>query len=173
MKRILAAAGLLALLALPAASQEESAVAAMKGPDGNDLGTVTITATKSGMLTVFVEMTGVKPGPHGFHIHAVGKCEGPKFESAGGHLTGGKVHGVNAEGGPHAGDFPNVHVGQDGLLKVEFFTDRLTLGETGDNALMDADGSSVMLHDGPDDYVTDPSGHSGGRIACGVIQQPG
>jgi Cu-Zn family superoxide dismutase len=169
---MIAGAGLMAMLALPAAAQE-AATAAVKSPDGGDLGTVTFTMTKSGLLAVFVELTGLSAGAHGFHIHAVGKCEGPKFESAGGHLTGGKVHGVMAEGGPHAGDFPNVHVGQDGLLKVEFFTDRLTLASSGDNALMDADGSSVMLHEGPDDYATDPSGHSGGRIACGIIQQPG
>jgi Cu-Zn family superoxide dismutase len=172
MRRLtITAAALFAVLS-PALAQE-SASAAMKAPDGKDLGTVTFTATKSGMLTVFVEMTGLQPGAHGFHIHAVGKCDGPDFESAGGHLAGGKVHGVMAPGGPHPGDFPNVHVGQDGLLKVEFFTDRLTLANSGDGAMMDADGSSVMLHDGPDDYVTDPSGHSGGRIACGIIQQPG
>ncbi|MBL8584858.1 MAG: superoxide dismutase family protein [Rhizobiaceae bacterium] len=170
-RTIITAAALLSLM-LPALAQE-TATAAMKAPDGSDLGTVTFTATKSGILLVFVEMTGLKPGAHGFHIHAVGKCEGPEFESAGGHIAGGKPHGVMAEGGPHPGDFPNVHVGQDGLLKVEFFTDRLTLDESGDGALMDADGSAVMLHDGPDDYVTDPSGHSGGRIACGIIQQPG
>lgn len=172
MRRLtITAAALFALLS-PALAQE-SASAAMKAPDGNDLGTVTFTATKSGMLILLVEMTGLQPGAHGFHIHAVGKCDGPDFESAGGHLAGGKAHGVMSPDGPHPGDFPNVHVGQDGLLKVEFFTDRLTLANSGDGALMDADGSSVMLHEGPDDYVTDPSGHSGGRIACGIIQQPG
>lgn len=171
MRRIFASATLLAALAFPAAAQDASAVAAMKGPDGTDLGTVTITETKSGMLNFFIEMTGVPAGAHGFHVHGVGKCDGPTFETAGGHLTGGKTHGFNAEGGPHAGDFPNVHAGQDGLIKAEFFSDRLNLG-TDATGLMDGDGSAVMLHVGPDDYITDPSGHSGGRIACGIVQQP-
>ncbi|WP_274627327.1 superoxide dismutase family protein [Arvimicrobium flavum] len=168
MRRFLAAACLVTLFPLSAVAQEASAK--MVGPDGKELGAVAITQTKSGMLSISVDMNGLPPGVHGFHIHTTGKCEGPTFESAGGHLAGGKAHGVNAENGPHPGDFPNVNVAPDGTLKVEFFTDRLSLGE-GENALLDADGASVMLHEGPDDYATDPSGHSGGRIACGVIAQ--
>jgi superoxide dismutase, Cu-Zn family len=75
-----------------------------------------------------------------------------------------------AENGPHAGDLPNVHVGQDGLLKVEFFTERLSLAEGAANPLKDADGSAIVIHAGPDDYASDPSGNSGDRLACGVIE---
>ena len=74
--------------------------------------------------------------------------------------------------GPHPGDFPNVNVGQDGVLKAEFFTDRLSLGDGGQNPLVDEDGSAVVVHAEPDDYASDPAGHAGDRIACGVVEQP-
>jgi superoxide dismutase, Cu-Zn family len=163
-----------ALLFSSAAFAQEAATAfaAMKGVDGKDLGTVSFTETKSGMLRIVVEMTGLPPGPHGFHVHEKGACDtASKFETAGGHYSGGKEHGVDHEGGPHAGDLPNVNVGQDGVLKVEFFSDMLSITE-GDNPLMDADGSAVILHANPDDYSTQPSGDAGDRIACGLVQQP-
>ncbi|TKT82986.1 superoxide dismutase family protein [Aquamicrobium sp. LC103] len=176
MKRSLAPfACVLALFAAPHAIAQEtgvSATATMQGPGGEDLGRVTFAETPSGLLHVFVEMTGLPAGPHGFHIHETGSCETDGgFESAGGHYAGDREHGVMSRNGPHPGDFPNVHVGQDGLLKVEFFTDRLSISE-GDNPLMDEDGSAVVVHADPDDYESDPSGHSGDRIACGVIEQP-
>ncbi|MGE0500702.1 MAG: superoxide dismutase family protein [Rhizobiaceae bacterium] len=152
-------------------AQTASAFAAMKDRDGQDRGTVTFTETKSGVLHVLVEMTGLPPGPHGFHVHATGACDAAGgFESAGPHYGDGE-HGIAQPDGPHAGDFPNVHVGQDGLLKVEFFTERLSIGE-GETPLMDADGSAVMIHAGPDDHTAQPGGDAGDRIACGIVQQP-
>src|SRR5690606_9967350 len=125
---------------LPAAAQEDATASAnMVLADEKEAGTVTFRQTPSGMLHAIVEMTGLPPGPRGFHGHEKGKCDAAgKFESAGGHLAAGKEHGVDAENGPHPGDFPNVHVGQDGVLKVEFYTDRLAVSD-GDAALMDAD----------------------------------
>lgn len=169
-RMILATAAVLALAA-PASAQGVSASAAMKGADGADAGTVTFNQTKSGLLHIIVEMTSVPPGSHGMHIHEKGACDAAGgFESAGGHYAGDKEHGVNNANGPHPGDLPNVHVGDNGVLKVELFTDRLSLGEGGTNPLLDADGSSVVLHAEPDDYASDPAGHSGTRIACGVIE---
>jgi Cu-Zn family superoxide dismutase len=69
--------------------------------------------------------------------------------------------------GPHAGDLPNIHVPADGKLEVEFLNPVVTLSQ--ESALLDADGSSIVIHAGPDDYKTDPAGNSGDRIACGVI----
>ena len=69
--------------------------------------------------------------------------------------------------GPHAGDLPNIHVPADGKLEVEFLNPVVTLNQ--ESALLDADGSSIVIHAGPDDYKTDPAGTSGDRIACGVI----
>ena len=173
MQRILIAATAAILLCGPAIAQENSATAKVTGADGADNGTVTFNQTKSGMMHIIVEMTNLAPGSHGLHIHEKGACDAAGgFESAGGHYAGGKEHGINSENGPHAGDLPNVHVGENGVLKAEFFTDRLSLGEGGTNPLMDADGSSVVLHAEPDDYASAPAGHAGNRVACGVIEQP-
>lgn len=163
-----------AAMVLPAAAQQSATASAnMVTVEEQEAGTVSFRQTRSGMLHVIVEMTGLPPGPHGFHVHETGECDAAGgFESAGGHLAAGKEHGIEAEGGPHPGDFPNVHVGQDGVLKVEFFTDRLSLGE-GEASLMDDDGSAVMVHADPDDHASQPSGEAGDRIACGVVRQPG
>lgn len=174
MRTIIASLFVAAML-LPAAAQDEgsSATAKMTSADDRQAGTVTFRQTKSGMLHVIVEMTGLKPGPHGFHVHEKGQCDAAGgFESAGGHLAGGGQHGVDSADGPHAGDFPNVHVGQEGVLKAEFFTDRLSI-RGGDAALLDEDGSAVIVHADPDDHATHPSGDAGDRIACGVVEQPG
>lgn len=172
--RILIASMFAAASALPAAAQDSATASAnMVTLEEQEAGTVTFRQTKSGMLHVIVEMTGLPAGPHGFHVHEVGECDAAGgFESAGGHLAGDKEHGIDAEGGPHPGDFPNVHVGQDGVLKVEFFTDRLSLRD-GETPLLDEDGSAVMVHSDPDDYASQPSGEAGDRIACGVVRQPG
>lgn len=173
MRRTIFAAAIAALMAPQAYAQETSATAKMTGADGSDNGIVTFNQTKSGMLHIIVEMTNLAPGSHGLHIHEKGACNAAGgFESAGGHYAGGKEHGVNSENGPHAGDLPNVHVGENGVLKVEFFTDRLSLGDGGANPLLDADGSAVVLHAEPDDYASAPAGHAGNRVACGVIEQP-
>ncbi len=174
MRRTLYAALAACCFAAPALAQDVSANARMAGADGADNGTVTFTQSKSGILHIIVEMTGVAPGSHGMHIHEKGACDAAGgFESAGGHYAGDKEHGINKENGPHPGDLPNVHVGENGVLKVEIFTDRLSLGEGGTNPLMDEDGSAVVLHAEPDDYTAAPSGRAGDRISGGVIQQPG
>lgn len=170
--RVTAGVILAALIPVSAAhAQGATASANMINAEEKEVGTVTFNETGSGMLHVIVEMTDLPPGPHGFHVHETGECavEGG-FESAGGHYAGGREHGVESENGPHPGDFPNVHVNQEGVLKVEFFTDRLSLSQDGDNPLMDADGSAVVVHSGQDDYTSQPSGDAGERIACGVIE---
>lgn len=173
MRYFATAACALMLSAATSQAQDLGATARMEAPDAKDLGTVTFTQTESGLLHVIVEMTGLPPGPHGFHIHETRQCDGEGgFESAGGHYAGGKKHGVKNAEGPHPGDFPNVNVGQDGVLKAEFFTERLSLAEGGENPLIDEDGSAVVVHAEPDDYASDPAGHAGDRIACGVIEQP-
>jgi Cu-Zn family superoxide dismutase len=163
---------LLAGCAVPAAqAQAVSASANMIDLEEREVGTVTFTATRSGMLRVTLELTDLPPGPHGFHVHETGECSIPGgFKSAGGHYADEASHGVESEDGPHPGDFPNIHVAENGVVKVEFFTDRLSLGD-GDNSLMDADGSAVVVHSGADDYTSQPAGDAGDRIACGVVRQ--
>ncbi|WP_163265283.1 superoxide dismutase family protein [Chelativorans alearense] len=172
--RVTATAILAALLPLSHASAQEngkSLSANMIDPEEREVGTVTFNETASGMVHIVVEMTDLPPGPHGFHVHETGTCNvGDGFASAGGHYAGDREHGVLSEGGPHPGDLPNVNVGQDGVLRVEFFTDRVSVSEDGENPLQDDDGSAVVVHADPDDYGSQPSGEAGDRIACGVIE---
>jgi Cu-Zn family superoxide dismutase len=144
-----------------------AAKAELKAADGKVMGQAMLRETPNGVL-VSVELTGVPPGVHAFHIHAVGMCEGPQFLSAGGHFApGGTQHGLLARMPAHAGDLPNVHVPADGRVSFEVLAP-VTLA-AGERSVFDADGAAVMLHAGPDDYTTDPAGNAGGRIACGVI----
>jgi len=176
MKRFASAATVLAMLSVPALAQAEMAEAeanaAMIDADGQDVGTVTFRQTASGILHVFVEMTDLSPGAHGLHIHENGACDAEDgFESAGGHFAAGdEDHGIDSAEGPHAGDLPNVHVGQDGILKVELFTERTSLDEGAENGLLGGDGKAVIVHSEPDDYATHPHGDAGDRLACGVIE---
>lgn len=154
-----------------ALAQEKEASANMINVEGREVGTVTFSDTPSGVLHIVIEMTDLPPGPHGFHVHEKGACE-PEggFESAGGHYADDDEHGVHSRQGPHPGDLPNVHVGQNGTLQAEFFSEELSLSEDDDNPLLDEDGSAILVHASPDDYESQPSGDSGDRIACGVIE---
>jgi len=138
---------------------------------GKPVGVATIEQT--GMqATLRVSASGQTPGPHGIHLHMTGKCEAPAFTSAGGHLNPmSHQHGTLNPGGPHMGDLPNIDIGADGAgnLSVPMNTDIAELRAS----LFDADGSALVLHAGPDDYKTDPSGNSGGRLACGVLRPAG
>jgi Cu-Zn family superoxide dismutase len=117
---------------------------------------------------IMAQASGLPPGVHGFHIHAVGICE-PPFESAGGHFNPtDEEHGWNNPQGHHSGDRSNVHVQEDGVLAIEYLADAMTRGE-GETTLFDADGSSIVVHADPDDYRTDPTGHAGARIARAVM----
>jgi len=115
-----------------------------------------------------VSASGLTPGDHGVHLHAVGKCEEPAFASAGGHLNpAGRQHGMNNPAGRHLGDLPNLVAGADGTATLSY-----PLGDPASSlsaSLFDADGTALVIHAGPDDYITDPSGNSGGRVACGVF----
>ena len=165
------AAALLATTALAQSdtASTQSASASLKGLNGEDHGTVTLQQTPHGVL-VMTDVQDLPPGEHGFHFHTTGTCE-PPFESAGGHFNPAEAkHGFEAEDGPHAGDVPNVHVSEDGTAQVQHISTMVSLNEGEEGYLLDDDGTSIMVHAGPDDYQTDPSGDSGDRIACGVIE---
>jgi superoxide dismutase, Cu-Zn family len=139
---------------------EARAIAELATADGARVGTVTLTQQTDG-VAFRADVSGVTLGQHGFHIHAVGKCEAP-FTSAGPHLNPlGRKHGKTNPEGPHAGDLDNISNGS---------VSRLAPGLQWAQ-LFDEDGSAFVLHADPDDYKTDPSGNSGGRIACGVIRR--
>ena len=121
--------------------------------------------TGDGVL-VRLDVKGLSAGLHAVHIHAIGKCEGPAFISAGGHFNPAqKKHGYKSPDGPHAGDLPNMLVAKDGSGRFEALTDAITL-RSGPNSVFDADGSALVVHVGVDDNVTDPTGNAGDRAAC-------
>ncbi len=120
-------------------------------------------------LLLTLTVTGMPAGQHGVHVHMTGACEAPDFTSAGGHWNPGDTeHGLNNPMGAHAGDMPNLLVAEDGSGKLEAVLSGAMLRD-GERALMDDDGAAFVVHAGPDDQMTDPSGDSGDRIACGVF----
>jgi Cu-Zn family superoxide dismutase len=165
-----AAALLTAGLALPAAAQ--SGKAALKDKSGKQVGTAELSQTPAGAL-LKLDVKGLPAGERAFHIHAVGKCEPPSFESAGPHFNpSNEKHGM-LSGHGHAGDMPNLHIPPSGELSVELVNTTITLEKGKPNSVFDADGSTIVIHEGKDDYKSDPAGNSGGRIACGVITESG
>ncbi len=156
-----------------AAEVGPSAQAEIRDAEGRVVGNATLTATSSGAVSMRVEVSGFETagaGAHGIHIHETGQCT-PDFSAAGGHFNPtGAEHGLDNPQGPHAGDLPNMEFDADGNATYEVTTDRITLG-SGQRSLFDADGSAIIIHAGADDQMTNPSGDSGARIACGVITQ--
>ncbi|HXG50057.1 MAG TPA: superoxide dismutase family protein [candidate division Zixibacteria bacterium] len=162
-------------IASAAESSAATASAKLANAKGEQVGEATLTETPSGLLirlALQANPPGLAPGEHGFHVHEVGKCE-PPFKSAGGHFNPGKKkHGYHAKDGAHAGDLPNIHIPSSGGLTVEFLVPGLALTR-GKNALLDADGSALVIHARGDDYRSDPAGESGDRVACGVVMKAG
>lgn len=166
--RTIAAVMMVAASAVVLAQAPEAAKAELKDASGKTVGQATLTESPHGVL-VHVTLTGAPEGAHAFHIHATGKCEAPAFTTAGGHFNPAmKQHGVGNPLGMHAGDLPNVQVPAGGALMFDFFAPGVTL-KSGSTSVMDADGSALMLHQGIDDYKSDPAGNAGNRIACGVV----
>ena len=159
-----------------ASTTPPAAVADMAAPDGRPVGRVTFVES-GGRLVVEGRLTGLPPGFHGFHVHAVGKCEpgASPFTSAGGHMVAGtQAHPV------HSGDQPVLLVLNDGSSDIRFTTDRYTVVD-----LMSAEGRAVIVHANPDNYgniptryapqvdaMTEATGDAGDRIACGVVRRP-
>ena len=141
-----------------------TATAMIQTASGVTVGRATATDVAGG-IRYTIDANGMPPGTHGAHVHTTGRCDAPDFSTAGGHWNPTAAqHGTMNPMGPHEGDLPNLIVGTGG---------RGTLGVTvpGQSmaGLLDADGAAIIIHAGPDDLMTDPSGNSGGRIACGVF----
>ena len=161
--------------AFPAmAAKMKPVVVAIHTADGTDAGTITMRSGKGGSVNVKVDVKNLPPGEHGIHLHQNAKCDPPDFKSAGGHFNpSSKQHGMKNPGGPHAGDMPfNLTVASDGTDKTEFSTKGISLDPKAMNSVFTGEGTSLVIHEKADDMMTDPSGNSGARIACGVLMTP-
>lgn len=169
---VVAASATLAL-AGPGGAQSDAAETAEReigfiSDEGADLGTATLTGTPSGLL-IRLDLQDLPADQWvALHIHEGSECDpDDDFESAGGHWNPGDAsHGYLAEGGPHAGDMPNLHVRADGRVLADVMNPQAFLsGDTGD-----VTGRTIIVHAGADDYRTQPSGDAGDRFACAVIE---
>ena len=161
------AAVLAAMIAAPgAATITGEAMAWLKTAAGRDVGMAMIHV---GSNEVRISVRGMRPGHYGVHLHAVGRCEGPGFDSAGPHWNPtSRQHGRLNPAGRHRGDLPNLEVAADGTGRLVFTIAGGSIWDR-ERGFLDADGTAVVVHAGPDDERTDPSGNSGARIACGVL----
>ncbi len=183
--RLMAVCCVIALAAVGCGDSDESVVYSADGnegataaaevtaPDGSPIGTVQLVQGTTGVL-VTVDVSGLSPGAHGIHLHAVGACT-PDFTAAGGHINPGEgVHGLlNPDRTADAqdnGDLPNLYAGADGTARAEFFTTLVTVAGGSMPTLLDGDGSTVVIHENPDDHESQPIGGAGGRVGCGVIR---
>lgn len=173
LKHLLGATAILLIAlatAFGAASRHAGAKAELKDAQGNVVGTARLTQLKTG-VRISLQVTGLSPDTHAFHIHNVGSCEAPDFKSAGGHFNpDGKKHGLKNPDGPHAGDMPNIIVGGKSNGSANVVNTRITLGN-GANSLFHEGGTAIVIHEKADDEMTDPAGNAGNRIACGVIEK--
>ena len=179
MKRLIAASVLILLAgcagetvgpgASAAAVASASATETLRDAAGRPVGTATL-RQDGDSLRVRIEGTAMPRGSHGAHIHAVGLCTAPGFDSAGPHWNPtGRQHGKNNPAGMHLGDLPNLEIDAIGRGTLEYVVPgaRMTGGA---GAMLDGDGGAVVVHATADDYRTDPSGNSGGRIACATFR---
>lgn len=170
-----AAATLAACASAPAPFNRVAvAFATISNAAGAQRGTAELWQDLDKVVHVDVQLTGLPPGPHGIHFHAAGVCDpagATAFASAGAHFNPlGRQHGLDNPAGPHAGDSPNFTVNSDGNGRATFTTDRISLTD-GSTSLFDTDGSSIVIHAMADDQISQPSGNSGARIACGVVKR--
>jgi Cu-Zn family superoxide dismutase len=166
MKALIISLGMVCALALAAHGQDvTNATCKLESKSGSQV-TGTVTFMKMGdQVHVEADITGLKPGKHGFHIHEKGDCSAPDAASAGAHFnpTQHKHGGPTMPPERHEGDLGNVETDASGKTHLSWMG-KLSL--SGADSII---GKSVVVHEKEDDLKTDPSGNSGARVACGVI----
>ena len=141
----------------------------LKDAKGNSVGMAMISPAKGGGVSIDLDVHGLPPGEHALHFHAVPKCEGPDFTTAGGHFNPtAKKHGMQNPDGAHAGDMNNFTVDAKGNAKTTITNKNVTMG-TETNSILAGEGTALMIHAAADDMKTDPSGNAGARFACGTV----
>jgi Cu-Zn family superoxide dismutase len=171
--KLLTPLALATALASTAAVGQAPATAPIKAADGKILGEAAFRDGPSGVL-LQVRISGLTPGWHGMHFHAVGDCSDPKFEKSGAHINHAemkKPHGLLNPQGPDMGDLPNIYVAADGTGQAQAFSALVSWkGAGGRPALSDADGSALVFHANADDHTSQPIGGAGDRVACAVVK---
>ena len=173
--RVMRMAAMGALLALASAafakdSKPAPVTVKLQNGQGQDAGTATLSPAGKG-VKIKLNLHGLTPGEHGIHVHQTAKCEGPDFKSAGGHFNpANKHHGLQNPEGPHAGDINNFKADDKGNAMATLIAGGVTLSD-GPNSVFTGGGTALVVHAKADDGKTDPSGNSGDRVACGVIQK--
>ena len=169
MRPIIAATAVAVLLTACQTTPPEPllATAQMKPTKGNKtIGEATFEQAGN-LVRVVVFVQGLKPGQeHGLHIHEGADCSGDAMGAKGHFNPHGKPHGLPGSAERHAGDLPNLRANKVGRANVHYDADILTLTPRPANII----GRALVVHAGPDDYRTQPTGNSGARIACGVIR---
>jgi len=170
--KILAVAGSLVIsLAFSAAAQKKSVTVHLNDAQGKSVGTATLSPAAKG-VSIRLNLMNLTPGEHAIHVHAVAKCEGPGFTTAGGHFNPEmKHHGLQNPEGPHAGDMPNFTVAANGTAKATVVAPGVTMGDDAHSVFSNG-GTALVIHAKADDMKSDPAGNAGDRIACGVIAKP-
>lgn len=171
MKKLCASvfAGVLALFAVDGMAAEKASGTIINNK-GEEIGRIDIQQGTKGVV-INIDVKNLPPGRHGMHFHAVGDCSDiEKFKAAKGHVNPHKLpHGFFNPEGPHEGNLPNLIVAKDGTAVVEMYSVMVSLS-SGDAALLDGDGSTLVIHTDPDDHFTQPIGGAGARIGCAVIK---
>lgn len=150
-------------------SSVTKAFAEVKPIKGDQIhGKVTFTKVDGG-IRILADVYGLAPGKHGFHVHEHGDCSGGDGMKAGGHFnpTNSK-HGGPDSAERHVGDFGNLDADKNGHAHYDRVDTLIAL--EGENSIL---GRSIMIHADPDDFVTQPTGASGPRIACGKVEAEG
>lgn len=139
--------------------------------ESNATGTVSFTE-KDGVVKMEAKLSGLKPGTHAIHIHEKGDCSAPDGKSAGGHWNPTfEKHGKwgDAEG-YHKGDIGNFEADENGDGSISMQTDEWCIGC--DDAKKNILGKGIIVHQGADDFTSQPSGAAGARVSCGgIIEQ--
>ncbi len=156
--------------AAPAAAPPTAHVTLISAAGSSVIGDLALTS-EGGAVAIRGIISGLAPGKeHGFHVHEVGDCSLPDFQSAGGHFNPTKdPHGGPKSKARHLGDIPNIEADKDGHASVDVTVKGVTLVDK-DGAPTEILGKALVVHAMKDDYKTQPSGDSGARIACGVIR---
>ncbi len=166
----LAVSAVLFTLTLTSSAKSSKVKVELSDSLGHSIGFVTIKPAGNG-VTLELNLRSLPSGEHAIHFHQNAVCDAPEFKGAGPHFNpDGKQHGLNNPQGHHAGDMQNFTVDAKGNAKTTVSDPDVTLTD-GTHSMFSNGGTALVIHQKADDMMTDPSGNSGGRIACGIVKR--